>query len=103
MSKHANTIHERDIILWINIALFGMASLLLFYYIVVANTVTAKSYKIQTLQDKIESLVETNSSLMSEKIVTESRSVLLEFAQAQNFVEARNIVYIFENNNVAQR
>ncbi|OGN01848.1 MAG: hypothetical protein A3B91_04025 [Candidatus Yanofskybacteria bacterium RIFCSPHIGHO2_02_FULL_41_29] len=101
MRKNTSTIKEKEVILWINFALFGVVLLLTFYYIMMANNVTAKSYKVQTLRDKIESLVEVNSVLMSKKIATESQAILLEFAKAKNLVEARNIVYIFENTNVA--
>jgi len=101
--KHAKTIKQHDIILWINILLFGVASLLLFYYIMMANSVAAKNYRVQTLRDKIESLAEINGTLMTKKIALESPAALLEFALSQNLVEAKNVVYLFENKNVAQR
>ena len=101
--KNNNIIGEHDIVLWVNITMIGMAILLLFYYVMIANMVTAKSYKIQTLRDKIDVLSETNGALMSKKIAMESPTALLEFARAQSLVEAKNIVYIFENRNVAQK
>ena len=103
MSKHSNTIREKDAVLWVNIALFGIVSLLFFYYVVVANSVAANSYKVQVLQDELESLVESNSSLVAQKMALESPTALLELARAQSLVAAGNIVYIFENTNVAQR
>ena len=90
-------------VLWVNIILIGLAVVLLFYYVMMANTVTAKSYKIQTLRDKFDILAEANGVLMSKKIAMESPTALLEFAKSQSFVEARNVVYIFENRNVAQK
>jgi hypothetical protein len=101
--KQLNTIHQGDAILWVNIALIGMASLLLFYYVMMANSIAAKNYKVQTLRSVLGSLAESNSSLMSKKISLESPMTLLEFARTQSLVEAKNIVYIFENKNVAQR
>ena len=101
--KHANNIGEHDIFMWVNITMIGITILLLLYYVMIANTITAKNYKVQTLRDKLEVLAEINGALMSKKISLESPTAILEFAKAQSLVEARNIVYIFENRNVAQR
>lgn len=101
--KQLNGIRERDIVLWVNISLLGVASLLLFYYVMMANSVAAKNYKVQTLRNKLEAMSEINGSLMSQKLALESPAMLLEFARSNDLVEARNIVYIFENSNVAQR
>ncbi|MBI2065002.1 MAG: hypothetical protein HYT62_03060 [Candidatus Yanofskybacteria bacterium] len=101
--KHSNTIREGDVILWINIVFAGIASLLLFYYVMMANVVSAENYRIQTLRDKIELLAETNGDLMNQKLLLENPNVLFEFAKSHGLVEAKNISYIFENKNVAQR
>lgn len=103
MQKNSATIQERDIVIWVNFVLISMVCLLFFYYIVIANSIASKSYKIQVFQDKIESLAEINSSLMSKKLVLETPASLLEFARSQKLVEAKNISYIFEGKNVAQR
>lgn len=89
--------------LWVNIVLVGVASLLLFYYVMMANSVASANYKVQTLNDKINTLSEANGLLMSKKLAMEIPAVLSEFAKAQNLVEAKNVAYIFENKNVAQR
>jgi hypothetical protein len=101
--KQQSNIIQRDVVLWINILLLGMASLLLFYYVMMSNSIAAKNYKIQTLRTKLSSLSEINSSLMSKKISLESPTTLIEFARAQSLVEAKDIVYIFEKKNVAQK
>lgn len=103
MRKNINTIKEFDVVLWVNISLAGIVLLLLFYYIMVANSVASKNYRIQVLQDKAETLAEENGILMSKKLVLENPATLLNFAQVQRLVEARNISYIFEGKNVAQR
>lgn len=103
MRKNINTIQTKDAVLWVNIVLFGMAALLMFYYVIMANSVTAKNYKVQTLRDKLEVLTEANSSLISKKLALESSASLLEFARSSNLVKAGNIFYIFESKNVAQR
>lgn len=103
MKNNSKTIQERDMVLWVNFVLISMACLLFFYYIVIANSIASKSYKIQVFQDKIESLAEINSSLMSKKLVLETPASLLEFARSQKLVEAKNISYIFEGKNVARR
>ena len=103
MQNSSKTIQERDIVIWVNAVLISMACLLFFYYIVVANSIASKNYKIQVLLDRVESLSEINSYLMSKKLVLETPASLLEFARSQKLVEARNISYIFEGKNVAQR
>ena len=103
MSRQPNTIRERDVVAWINISLAGTALLLLLYYIMMANSIASKNYKIYTLGDKLEMLAEANSLLMSKKLAMESQATLLEFIKSRSMVEARNVVYIFENKNVAQR
>ena len=100
--KHGiNTIRERDIILLVNIFMTGAIILLLFYYVMLANSITSKNYKIQSLREKVSALTETNSTLMSKKLSFEIPAAILEFAQKNGLVEAKNILYIFENKNVA--
>lgn len=103
MRRQLNTIQEKDVFLWVNISLIGIAFLLLVYYIMVANSIASKNYKTQVLQNKTESLTEANSVLMSKKLVLETPAALLEFARSQQLVEAQNISYIFEGKNVARR
>ena len=98
-----NTIKEWDIVLWVNTSMVGVVVLLLLYYVLMANSITETNYRIQTLQDKVLTLTEVNSVLMSQKISKENPVVLIQFAKANNLVEARNITYIFQNKNVAQR
>ena len=101
MRKNIDTIKENDVVLWVNIALIGIASLLLFYYVMMANSIASKSYNTQVLQNKIEKLSEVNSQLMSQKLTMDTPAKLLEFANSQQLVEAKNISYIFERKNVA--
>lgn len=103
MSKAITTIKEQNSVLWFNLLFIGVAVALLFYYVLLANSIAGTNYRIQTLQDKVLTLTEANSALMSQKISKENPVALLEFAKANNFVEARNISYIYENKNVAQR
>ncbi len=103
MSKQTNTIKQKDVIIWVNIAFIGMSVLLLFYYIMEANSITSKSYKVQILRDKIESLAEDNGVLMSKKLTLEAPGAIEDFAKLNGLVAAKNISYIFENKNVAQR
>lgn len=103
MRKNINTIKEQDIVLWVNLTMIGVVLLLLFYYVMMANSVTTKNYRVQTLKDKLETLTEANSLLVSKKLVLESPASLLEFARSSGLVKASNVLYIFENKNVAQR
>lgn len=100
-NKHIGRISERDIFMWVNISLIGVSLLLVFYYVMLANTVTSSDYRVQTLREELGMLSELNASLMSDKLALENPTALLAFARANNLVEAKNIVYIFENRNVA--
>lgn len=103
MDTKSGTMHDWDTVLLVNVALISVACLLFFYYVVIANSITSKSYKIQVLRGEVESLAEINSSLISKKLVLETPASLLNFARSQKLVEAKNISYIFEGKNVAQR
>ena len=86
-----------------NMLLAGIISLLLVYYVVVANSIAARNYKIQKLNEQLFSLIEANSSLMAQRSSLEDTGLLANFAKNNNMVEARNISYLFENKNVALR
>ncbi|OGY66368.1 MAG: hypothetical protein A3I89_00910 [Candidatus Harrisonbacteria bacterium RIFCSPLOWO2_02_FULL_41_11] len=103
MHKHANTIKEKEVVLWVNISLIGISLLLLFYYVMMANAITAKDYLVNVLREKVESLTVENVDLMSAKLAMETPAKLLEFASTKNLIKASGILYIFENKNVAQR
>lgn len=103
MRKNINTIKESNAILWLNLSLIGIVLPMIFYYVMIANSVTTKNYQIQTLQNKLETLTEINSSFISKKIALESPATLLEFARSFGLVKASNVLYIFENKDVAQR
>lgn len=95
------TIRHNDLTTWTNLILFGLAVLLLLYYVLVSGRIGSKSYQVRTLQEKIESLAETNSSLMSKKLSLDTPVLIMDFAQSHNLVQAKNISYIFEGKNVA--
>ena len=97
------TITRESPILWLNLVSIGFCILTLFFYVVTANSIAETNYKIQTFQEKIMTLTEDNSGLMSEKISKENPVVLINFAKANHFVEAHNISYIYQSHNVAQR
>ena len=101
MRKNISTIKENDVVLWVNIALIGMASLLFFYYIMIANSIASKSYRTQVLMDTVDSLSEANGLLMSQKIALDTPAKISEFADSHQLVQAKNISYIFEKNDVA--
>ncbi len=77
--------------------------LMLVYYVVVANSITAWDYKIQKISEKLLSLNEEGSSLMAQRAHLEDTGLLDSFAKSSNMVEAKNVVYLFENKNVALR
>ncbi len=87
----------------INVILSLIAGLLVIYYVVQANIIAADSYKINLLNEKLDSLNEVHSSLVAQKSSIEDPARILDFALGQNMVEAKNATYIFENGNVALR
>ncbi len=71
------------------------------YYIASANAVTSREYNISAVRTKIAKLIEIQSLLTVQKSATEDPISAAAFAKAQQMVEAKDIVYVFENNNVA--
>lgn len=78
-----------------------IAGLLVVYYVVQANIIAASNYKVGLLNQQLESLNEVRSSLAVQKSSMEDPARILDFALSQNMVEAKNVVYLFENKEVA--
>lgn len=90
-------------VLWINIVLIGVCLSLFFYYIAAANSITDKNYKILELRVKLDNLTETSGVLAAERLSLESIAVLRSLAGSLDLVEAKDVSYIFENKNLAQK
>jgi cell division protein FtsB len=71
------------------------------YYVAGANAVASTEYHISAERAQIAKLTQDQSSLTAEKSATEDPASAAAFAQAQHMVEAKDIVYVFENDNVA--
>ncbi len=84
-----------------NIVLICLAVVTFSYYIAGINAVTSGKYRISTERNKIVQLTETQSLLTVEKSTTEDPVAAMAFAKAKHLVEAKDIIYVFENNNVA--
>lgn len=95
--------HPLNKIMSANVALAVLISLLLVYYVVTANSITAWNYKIQKINQNIVSLGETGSALAAQQSSLEDTGLLADFAKNNNMTEAQNIVYLFESKNVALR
>ena len=102
MKKEA-TNNYISIIFIFNVTLSLIVGLLVIYYVVQANIIAASDYKISLLNQKLESLNEVRSSLDAHKSSMEDPARVLDFALSQNMVEAKNVVYLFENGDVALR
>ncbi len=85
----------------LNIAFICLALVGFAYYIAGVNSMASGEYRISSERAKIAKLTEAQSTLISEKSLTENPVSALIFAQAQNMTEAKDIVYVFENSNVA--
>ena len=87
----------------VNAIILLIIGLLMIYYVVQANIIAANNYKISRLNQELESLNEVRSSLASQKSSMEDPAQVLNFALSQNMVEAKNVVYLFEDVDVALR
>ena len=85
----------------LNLVLIGLVGVGFTYYIVGANAVASGEYNISTKRIEITKLIETQSLLTAKKSATENPVAALVFAQVQHMTEAKDVVYVFENNNVA--
>ncbi len=87
----------------LNLVLICLAAVGFAYYIAGVNAVTSGKYRISTERTKIIQLTEAQGLLIAEKSATEDPITATIFAQAKHMTEAKDIVYVFENNNVALR
>lgn len=71
------------------------------YYIAGVNAVASGEYNISIERTKIIKLTESQGLLTAKKSATENPVAAMAFAQAQHLVEAKDIVYVFENSSVA--
>ena len=85
----------------LNILLVSLALVLALVYVWQANIIAADNYKIKTLTEKINSLEEQN--VASASGLTNDPSMIAEFAQNHNMVQATDVVHIFERGAVSVR
>ena len=104
-NSSAKALHHNPVstVFILNVILSLIVGLLVIYYVVQANIIAADNYKINLLNQKLDSLNETRSSLAAQKSSMEDPARILDFAVSQNMVEAKNTAYLFENGNVALR
>jgi hypothetical protein len=85
----------------LNLVLICLAVVIFAYYIAGVNAITSGKYRISTERTKIAQLTEVQGLLTIEKSATEDLVIATVFAQTKNMTEAKDIIYVFENNNVA--
>lgn len=85
----------------LNILLLVLCGGGLGFYLIDANAATAEQYHILALRNQIAHLNEERDALTLEKSATENPAAAEAFAQNQRMVEAKDIIYVFENGNVA--
>jgi hypothetical protein len=73
------------------------------YYLSGANAVASSEYHATSLRNQIAHLNDQQSTLTAEKSATENPASAEAYAQNQHMVEAKDILYVFENGNVALR
>lgn len=85
----------------LNVFLLAGAILLLIYYVIISNMITASHYRVSLLNNELADLTETNGLLTAQKLSMEDSLAVVDFAQSHNMVEARFVSHIFENSDVA--
>lgn len=85
----------------LNVFLLAATVLMMMYFVIVSNIVTASNYGIGLLNEELAGLTETNGVLTAQKLSIEDSSAILNFAQAHHMVEAGHVTHIFESGNVA--
>ena len=100
-SQRASASNGISTVFILNVIISLVAGLLIIYYVVQANIIAADNYKINLLNEKLDSLNGVRSSLAAQKSSMEDPARIRDFAVSQNMVEAKNTVYLFENGNVA--
>ncbi len=74
---------------------------LMTYFIVISNITTASDYRIGLMNEKLAGLIEANGILTAQKLSIEDSSLMLNFAESHNMIEAGYVTHIFESGNVA--
>ncbi|KKT28213.1 MAG: hypothetical protein UW43_C0010G0009 [Candidatus Yanofskybacteria bacterium GW2011_GWA1_44_21] len=109
LTVNNNTLSKSDLaprvngIIFINFLLLGIFISLIFGYVVFSNKITADSYQVKILNDRILNLTEDHGALTAHQAELEDESLLADYAQTHNMVEAADISYLFENGDVALR
>lgn len=85
----------------LNLILISLCVSGFLYFIAGTNAVASSEYNISSERSAIAKLTEVQSSLTAKKSAMENPLAAAAFAQAQHMAEAKDIVYVFENNNVA--
>ena len=102
-SKTKKDVLEFNSVLVVNTILLIVSALLIAYYIIGANSITSDNYKIKLFNDRLMQFNEEQSNLLAQKGTFDETFMIREFAQVHNMVEAKNISYIFESRDVAQK
>ena len=85
----------------LNLALIGLAAVLLLYYVLTANTVAANQYHTQALSQQVQALSETHMTLTQEQARLGDSSMLATFASQYGMVVANEASYVFDGGKVA--
>lgn len=85
----------------LNYVMSAFVIIVFVYYILQANIAAADGYRIKLLNDRLSSLREQNSGLVSGKSGNEDIAVISEFAQKKSMVPAKEVTYLFDRGNVA--
>lgn len=83
------------------ILLFVCVSLILFY-IVEINSFISEEYRIKILKKRLSKVAEEQKALHSQKFNLDSFPQIVQFTSRTNMVEARGVIYIFEETGLAK-
>lgn len=83
----------------LNVGLFSIFAVLLFFYVFWINSATSTDFRISSLSEKITALNEMQSTLIAESLSFDNPADTLSFARQNNMVEAGEVKYLFSRNN----
>ena len=88
---------------FINTLLAMIGLVLLTYYIIETNGISADIYQLKLLNGRLATLNEVGSAISDQQSLPENAVLLADFVAQHTMVPARDVMYLFENGTVALR
>ena len=99
LQVHAKIFRSQVVVL--NLFLCGLLLMLLAYYVLATNSITANEYRLRTLNVRLISAQERNSELIAEQVGANNHAAILKFARSMSMVESRDGIRIVQPGGIA--